>query len=148
MVCTNYKNNTNNPMRPLCLNFQCVCVCVWCTAGAVGLGEAEPLLDNFRKLSHLPAKLKRGQKGRIKIGSLPCPEPLHTHTQCSCRVVQFGGSWCCWLWRCGALVVGSLVGSLWSPLSPQWSSGQPPQTDGKIWSTDDCRASQPQNSHL
>ena len=51
-----------------------------CVSGAVGLGEAEALLDNFRKLSHLPAKLKRGQKGRIKIGSLPCPEPLHTHT--------------------------------------------------------------------
>ena len=122
----------------------CLCLCgvhCWCS-----WEQAEALLDNFRKLSHLPAKLKRGQKGRIKIGSLPCPEPLHT--QCSCRVVQFGGSWCCWLWRCGALVVGSLVGSLWSPLSPQWSSGQPPQTDGKIWSTDDCRASQPQNSHL
>ena len=122
--------------------YLCLCgVHCWCS-----WEQAEALLDNFRKLSHLPAKLKRGQKGRIKIGSLPCPEPLHT--QCSCRVVQFGGSWCCWLWRCGALVVGSLVGSLWSPLSPQWSSGQPPQTDGKIWSTDDCRASQPQNSHL
>ena len=61
---------------PMCL---CLCV-VHCYASAVGLGEAEALLDNFRKLSHLPAKLKRGQKGRIKIGSLPCPEPLHTHT--------------------------------------------------------------------
>ena len=80
MVCTALYNNTNNQIRPLCLKFHCVCVYVWCTAGTVGLGEAEALLDNFRKLSHLPAKLKRGQKGRIKIGSLPCPEPLHTHS--------------------------------------------------------------------
>ena len=56
----------------------CLCLCVvhcWCS-----WMEAEALLDDFRKLSHLPAKLKRGQKGRIKIGSLPCPEPLHTHS--------------------------------------------------------------------
>ena len=38
-------------------------------------GKQGVLLDNFRKLLHLPAKLKRGQKGRIKIGSMPCPEP-------------------------------------------------------------------------
>ena len=93
-------------------------------------GKQGVLLDNFRKLLHLPAKLKRGQKGRIKIGSMPCPEPppqssLHAEWSSfgNCAPLQ-------WVVGAGAVrLSGQSVPTF--PSSPD----NPPETDRKIWST-------------